>query len=112
MLKEKLSVNVGDASVMYIEMYSLDTPDCDLKYGDCKYDDASELLVWYGMSDESDMSGWVKSPWSSSNYSAALIETVAKAQNSPDQLIYRIMNNDISFDETLYLATTVGTDDE
>lgn len=112
MLKEKLSVNVGNESVMYIEMYSLDTPDCDLKYGDCKYDDKSELLVWYGESDESDMSGWVKSPWNSGNYSAALIETVAKAQESPDQLIYRIMNNDISFDETLYLANIVESNDE
>lgn len=104
MIVEKFSINVGESTVIYIEMHSGDTPESELKYGDCKYDDAGKMLIWYGK-DNADMSGWVNSPWSAANYTGAILNIAANSKNNPKDIIWRVMNNDIEFDESTYDAT-------
>lgn len=101
MIVEKFSINVGESTVIYIEMYSGDTAESDLKYGDCKFDDDGKMLIWYG-TDNPDMSGWVTSPWAASNYTGILLNMAADSKNNPKDIIWRIMNNDIYFDESTY----------
>lgn len=111
MLKDKVTVNVGEDNAIYVEMHSLDTPVSELKYGDTKYDENGNMEVWYG-EDEGEMSGWVASPWNSSNYSAGLIQVIKNSNTTGEDLIYRILNNDITFNEEEYLAATGVTIDE
>lgn len=106
MLVDKISINVGDKTTIYIEMYSLDTPEAELQYGDCKYGIDKKMYVWYGESDDSEtLNGWVHNEWSSGNYSSAIVDTVARANVQHTNVIYRIKNNDVSFNESEYVTT-------
>lgn len=111
MLLEKLSINVGESTVMYIEMFDGKTPETNLKYGDCRWDESGKMLIWYGR-DNTEMSGWVNSPWNESNYTGAILHMAANSKNNPQDVIYRIMNNDIDFNEAAYVAKQVESDDE
>lgn len=104
MLVEKFTINVGESTAMYIEMHSEDTPDTELKYGDCKFDEDQKMLIWYGLPDSSEMSGWVKSPWNAANYTGAILNIAANSKNNPADIIWRVMNNDINFDESTYVT--------
>lgn len=102
MLIEKLSINVGETT-MYVEMHSEDTPLTDLQYGDCKWDSDKRMLIWYGLPEEdSPMTGWVNSPWGASNTTGAILHLAANSKNNPLDVIWRIKNNDITFDASTY----------
>lgn len=111
MLIDKLSINVGETTTMYVELHDGTTPDEELKYGDCKWEDG-KMLIWYGLDEGADMSGWVNSPWGANNYTGAILSMAANSKNNPVNVIYRIMNNDITFDEQKYNAIDVGDNDE
>lgn len=113
MLVDKLTVNVGESVTMYIEMYdSNNTPESILKYGDIKWDDNGKLVVWYGSDKSSDMSGWVNPPWGANDYSSGIVQMAANSKSNPKDVIYRIMNNDIDFNEEAYTAKVVESDNE
>lgn len=112
MLLEKMSVNVGETTVIYIELHDIETSNDELRYGDYKFDEHDVMYLWYGAPvDGSDMSGWVKSPFNG-DYSAAIINTLRDNNRKTKNCIYRIMNNDINFDETKYLAIDMESDYE
>lgn len=106
MLIEKITVNVGEDNAIYVELHDIDTPEDELKYGDCRYNIDGETEVWYGANPNDAMSGWQVTPWSSSNVTAFILNNTRnkKAETGDANLIYRVMNNDIEFDEDKYLA--------
>lgn len=101
MLIEKITINVGESESLYIEIYSGDTPVADLKYGDVKFDKEDKLCLWYG-SDSTEMSGWCTPPWETNSVSNAVIINVRENTKHGNDAIYRILNNDLSFDEEAY----------
>lgn len=105
MLVEKITVNVGENNPIYIELYDVNTPNDELKYGDCKYNENNEMEVWYGES-ESGMSGWQVVPWSVTDATTVILGNIAdkKSSEGTRNYIYRVMNNDIDFDEAKYTA--------
>lgn len=109
---EKLSINVGESTTIYIEIYDINTPEEELRYGDCKWDNNDKMVIWYGKDSNSEMSGWVDSPWNASNYTGAILMMAASSRSDDESVIYRVMNNDINFDEQKYLAIDMETGDE
>lgn len=107
MLLDRLSLNVGENNVIYIELLSADTPIDELKYGDSRYDAEQNMLVWYGVS-EDNPTGWMKLTWGDQNYTGALIEIAKNSNKQHSDVIYRIMNNDPYFNEQEYLQTLAG----
>lgn len=112
MLVEKITVNVGENNPIYIELHDADTPVSELKYGDCRFDKNGDAEIWYGEDPDASMSGWQLTEWALRNVTGAILVNV-KADKSPnDAFIYRIMNNDITFDEIAYTAALVGENHE
>lgn len=112
MLVEKVTVNVGENPI-YVEIHDVDkTPVSALKYGDCRYNEKQEPEVWYGNDDDSEMSGWVSTPWAARNVTGVILATVHNDKGNASRYFYRVMNNDIDFNEAAYLAKEVGSDHE
>ena len=110
MFLEKLTINVGENNPMYIEIHSKDTPEEELRYGDARFED-EQMLLWYG-ADNPDATGWVNNPWNAPNYTGAIISMAAAANTKAGDVIFRVMNNDITFDEKAYLADNAEITDE
>lgn len=104
MLLDTTVVNVGEDNAIYIELHSSDTPKSELRYGDVKYNEKQQMVVWYG-DDNPDFAGWQLSPFGNVGYSAVLLSQVsAKDLDSGNYPVYRVLNNDINFNEKEYLA--------
>lgn len=111
MLVEKITVNVGENPI-YVELHDADkTPVHELKYGDCRYNDKREPEIWYG-EDNSGLNGWVVTPWAQKNVTGVILAGVHSENGNSTKYIYRVMNNDIDFDEAAYTAIEVGGDNE
>ena len=104
MLIEKSTVNVGENTAIYVESYSPDTSVGDLKYGDTKWDDDKQMLLWHGESE-----GWIVDPFGGGSFSGAILNLLTANKESEPGTIWRIKNNDIDFNETAYLAEAVNT---
>lgn len=111
MLIEKLTVNYGKDAVLYLELYSLDTPTDELKFGDSTTTDTGEVLVWYGHDENPEnISGWSSTKWNNLGISNAVVTHVISSRAPDNKFIYRVLNNDIYFDEEKYLSnSTEGT---
>ena len=101
MLVEKVTVNVGENQSLYIEIYSGDIPESDLKYGDVKFDSNQALMLWYG-NDSGPMSKWCNPPWETNSVSNAVIMNIRNNKSHDNDCIYRILNNDLDFNEEEY----------
>jgi hypothetical protein len=112
MLIEKMTVNVGENNPIYIELHDMDTPVTELKYGDCRFDANGDAEIWYGEDENASMSGWQVTEWALKNVTGAILLNVREGKTPNNQFIYRIMNNDIDFDEAAYTAMPVGDNHE
>lgn len=112
MLIEKMTVNVGEDTAIYVELHDINTPESELKYGDCKYNSKNEAEVWYGKDEGASMQGWQVTPWAEKNVTGVILAGIHNDNTRSGEYIYRVMNNDIDFDEAAYVATLVGENDE
>lgn len=108
-LKEKLSVNIGNAT-LYLEIYHKFDPDTNLvikgdwKIGDTTWESRSEAndgfieLVYTGSGNND---GWeVTSPSFITNVCSHFFNDI----NEATEYVVRILNNDPAFNEAEYLA--------
>ena len=112
MLIEKVTVNVGEDTAIYVELHDFETPISELKYGDCRYNQKGEAEVWYGHDDDSNMSGWQVTPWAEKNVTGVIVAGINNEKSGTSNYIYRVMNNDINFNEAEYTSILVGDSNE
>lgn len=101
MLVEEITVNVGESQTIYIQVHSSETPEDELRYGDVKFNADEAILLWYG-NDDTAMTGWCNPPWETNGISNAIIKNIRGNRKHESDCIYRILNNDPSFDEDEY----------
>lgn len=101
MLLEEITVNVGESTAIYVQIYSDATPEAELKYGDVTFNTTEDISLWYG-NDDTEMKGWCQPAWSTNSVSNAIIKNIYDSKKYGSGTIYRILNNDPNFDEDNY----------